>query len=119
MSFAISVHDPDAASGGAGFWHWVVINIPSSSQKLAGGVGTPDGASLPAGATHIPTDFGTPGWGGPCPPAGDKAHRYNFTVYALKVEKLELPATATASFAGFMINANALGKASFTSTYQR
>ncbi len=118
-SFAITVHDPDAVTGGAGFWHWVVINIPSSSQKLAGGAGKADGSALPTGATHIPTDFGTPGWGGPCPPTGDKAHRYNFTVYALKVDKLELPATATASLAGFMINANALGKASFTSTYQR
>ena len=36
-----------------------------------------------------------------------------------EMEKLELPATATASLAGFMINANALGKATFTSTYQR
>ncbi|MDZ5457964.1 YbhB/YbcL family Raf kinase inhibitor-like protein [Azohydromonas lata] len=51
------------------------------------------------------------------------AHRYHFTVYALKLDKLELPpkatATATASLAGFMVNANALGKAKFTSTYQR
>lgn len=118
-SFAITVHDPDAVTGGAGFWHWVVINIPASTQALAGNAGTTDGATLPAGSVQIPTDFGTPGWGGPCPPTGDKAHRYNFTVYALKVDKLELPATATASLTGFMINANALGKTSFTSTYQR
>ena len=56
--------------------------------------------------------------GGPCPPPG-KPHRYNFTLHALKVEKLDIPAGATASLAGFMINANSIGKASFTGTYGR
>ena len=64
-------------------------------------------------------DCGATGWGGPCPPKGNKAHRYNFTVYALKVEKLELPANPTASLTGFMVNANSLGKASFTARYGR
>ncbi|MGP1691863.1 MAG: YbhB/YbcL family Raf kinase inhibitor-like protein [Giesbergeria sp.] len=118
-SFAITVHDPDAVTGGAGFWHWVVVNIPANTQALPGNAGTSDGAALPTGALQIATDFGTPGWGGPCPPKGDKAHRYNFTVYALKVDKLELPPTVTASLTGFMINANALAKTSFTSTYKR
>ena len=54
-----------------------------------------------------------------CPPPGDKPHRYIFTVHALKTDKLELPADATAALAGYMINANALGKASFTATYGR
>jgi phosphatidylethanolamine-binding protein (PEBP) family uncharacterized protein len=40
-------------------------------------------------------------------------------VYALKVEKLELPANATASLAGFMVNGNALAKVTFTGTYGR
>jgi phosphatidylethanolamine-binding protein (PEBP) family uncharacterized protein len=57
--------------------------------------------------------------GGPCPPAGDKPHRYDFTVYALKVAKLDLPPTATASLAGFTINSNLLGKATFTGTFGR
>jgi phosphatidylethanolamine-binding protein (PEBP) family uncharacterized protein len=57
--------------------------------------------------------------GGTCPPAGDKAHRYIFTVHALKVEKLEIPADATAALAGFMINANTITKASFTAKYGR
>jgi phosphatidylethanolamine-binding protein (PEBP) family uncharacterized protein len=37
------------------------------------------------------TDFGGPGWGGPCPPVGHKPHRYNFSLHALKVDKLDLP----------------------------
>lgn len=90
-SFAITVHDPDAPAGGAGFWHWMVIDIPADVPSLASGQGTLDGQKLPAGSRQITTDFGVPGWGGPCPPEGSKPHRYNFTVYALGVEKLELP----------------------------
>jgi len=118
-SFAITVHDPDAPTGGAGFWHWVVINLPATMTGLAQGDGTQKGEHLPAGARQIRTDFGTTGWGGPCPPVGDKPHHYNFTVYALKVDHLDIPADATASLAGFMINQAALGKASFTARYGR
>ena len=118
-SFALMVHDPDAATGGAGFWHWVVVDIPATAVSLPRGVGTPDGGKLPGGARQIATDFGTPGWGGPCPPVGDTPHRYVFTVYALKVDRLELPANATASLAGFMVNANALGHASFSALFGR
>ncbi len=117
--FAVMVHDADAVTGGAGFWHWAIVNLPAGTSGLARGAGTADGQALPATARQIATDFGTPGWGGPCPPAGDKPHRYTFTVYALKADKLELPPNATASLSGFMVNANAIGKASFTSTYGR
>lgn len=118
-SFAITVHDPDAETGGAGFWHWMVVNIPAATRSLSRGAGNGDGTGLPGGAVQINTDFGVPGWGGPCPPIGEKPHRYNFTVYALKVDKLELPPNATASLAGFIINANALNKSTFTGMYGR
>ena len=116
-SFAVMLHDQDAPTGGAGFWHWVVVNLPASTTSLPQGAG--DGKALPAGALQINTDFGAPGYGGPCPPQGREAHRYTFTVYALKVDKLELPANATASLTGFMVNGNALGKASFVARYGR
>ena len=118
-SFALMVHDPDAPTGGAGFWHWVIVDIPAKTSSLAQGMGTSQGEGLPKGARQIPTDFGAPGWGGPCPPTGDAPHRYTFTVYALKVDRLELPANATASLTGFMVNANAIGKASFQAGYGR
>jgi Raf kinase inhibitor-like YbhB/YbcL family protein len=118
-SFALLVHDPDAPTGGAGWWHWVVINLPAAATELPKGAGKGDGSTLPAGATSIATDFGTPGYGGPCPPAGDKPHRYNFTLYALKVDKLDVPKDAKASLAGFMANANAIGKATLTGKYGR
>lgn len=118
-SFAITVHDPDAKTGGAGFWHWVVVDVPVTAHRLVQGAGAANSRALPEGAQQVATDFGVPGWGGPCPPQREAAHHYQFTVYALKVDKLGLPANATASFAGFVINQNALGKASFSTSYGR
>ena len=117
-SFAVTVYDPDAPTG-SGWWHWSVINLPASITELPADAGAVGGAKLPAGASHVRIDYGVAGWGGMCPPPGDKPHRYVFTVHALKTEKLEIPADATAALAGFMINANALGKASFTARYGR
>ena len=117
--YALMVHDADAATGGAGFWHWVVLDIPADASSIERGAGTEDGRDLPAGARQVRTDFGVPGWGGPCPPAADAAHTYTFTLYALPVAKLDVPADATASFAGFVVNGTALGSASFEATYDR
>lgn len=103
-SFAVTVFDPDAPSGG--WWHWTVVNIPAGVTKI------PEGASnlhqLPNGAVEGKTDFGQTGYGGACPPPG-KSHRYVFTVYALKEEKI--PADFDS------IDRNALAKASFTVKY--
>ena len=118
-SFALFCHDPDAPTGGAGFWHWLVIDIPAAARGLAQGAGTPDGAGLPAGSKQIRSDYGFAAWGGPCPPVGDPPHRYIFTVYALGVDKIEAPEGATASLVGFLVNQNVLAKASLTGLYGR
>ena len=117
-SFALLVHDPDAPTGGAGWWHWLVVNIPASETGLAKDAGRSDGSGLPAGAAHVPTDFGSFGWGGPCPPVGDKAHRYIFTLYALKTERLDVSG-GSASLAGYMVNGNAIGKATLIGKFGR
>jgi Raf kinase inhibitor-like YbhB/YbcL family protein len=117
-SFAVTVYDPDAPTG-SGWWHWSVINVPADVATLNSDAGAAGGANLPKGASHVRIDYGVAAWGGMCPPPGDKPHRYIFTVHALKIDKLEVPADATAALAGYMINANALGKASFTATYGR
>lgn len=117
-SFAVTVYDPDAPTG-SGWWHWVVFNLPADTAALAAGAGDPAAGKAPKGAVQSRTDFGRPGWGGPCPPKGDKPHRYVFTVHALKVDKLDLDENATAALVGFMINANRIGKAGFTATYGR
>jgi hypothetical protein len=120
-SFAVTVYDPDAPTG-SGWWHWVVFNIPASTTKLEQGAGDASGSKLPAGAVQSRTDFGGPGYGGPCPPQGSslkKPHRYIFSVHALKVEKLDLGPDSSGALVGFMLNANTLGKASFTGRYGR
>ena len=117
-SFAVTTYDPDAPTG-SGWWHWVVVNIPADVTELPADAGASGGANLPKGASQVRTDFGAAAWGGACPPQGDKPHRYIFTVYALKTDKLDIPGDATAALAGFMINANQIGKASFTGKYGR
>jgi len=117
-SFAVTVYDPDAPTG-SGWWHWVVFNIPASTTSLPAGAGNPGSSGMPQGAIQSRTDFGPPGYGGPCPPPGDKAHRYIFTVYALKVDNLGLDANASPAMVGFAINANKIAKAHFIGRYGR
>jgi Raf kinase inhibitor-like YbhB/YbcL family protein len=117
-SFAVTVYDPDAPTG-SGFWHWVVFNLPGSTTRIATGAGDPARHLMPAGATQNITDFGKPGYGGPCPPAGDKPHHYVFTVYALDVPQLDIPAGSTPAFVGFNIHGHTMAKATFTATYGR
>lgn len=118
-SYALMVHDANAPTGGAGWWHWVAYNIPADAKGLDQGAGTVDGAKLPNGAVQANTDFGAPGWGGPCPPQGHGVHNYVFTLYAIKTDKLEIPAGATASLAGYMINGNSLASAKLRGVYSR
>jgi Raf kinase inhibitor-like YbhB/YbcL family protein len=117
-SFAITVYDPDAPTG-SGFWHWVVANIPADATSLAKGAGDAKGSGMPAGALQIRTDFGAPGYGGPCPPKGDKPHHYHFTVFAVDVEKLDVDENATAAVVGFNLHFHTLGKATLTGMYGR
>jgi len=117
-SFALTVYDPDAPTG-SGWWHWVVYNIPSSVTKLAAGAGDPKKNLLPPGAVQGNTDFGAPGYGGPCPPVGDKPHHYHFTIFALDTDKLDVPPTATAAYVGFNLHAHTVGKAELTALYSR
>lgn len=110
-SFAVTVYDPDAPTG-SGWWHWGVVNIPANVNAIAAG-------SVPAGAVETRTDYGAAGYGGACPPAGDKPHRYIHTVWALDVAELKLDANASGALVGYMLNQHKLGKATLTATYQR
>ncbi|ADJ64383.1 kinase inhibitor [Herbaspirillum seropedicae] len=116
-SFAITVYDPDAPTG-SGWWHWTVFNIPASVRSLPAGATAP-GKGLPAGSIQGRTDFGSSGFGGACPPEGDKPHRYQFVVWALKTETLPLDAQASGAMLGFYLNAQALATAKLTAVYER
>jgi len=116
-SFALLVHDPDAPTG-SGWWHWLVHDIPPGTTSLPAGAGDPKKGLMPAGAVQGRNDYGSVGYGGPCPPPG-KPHRYNFTLYALKVAKLEVPAGGSAALIAFNARAQALGEAQLTGMYGR
>ncbi len=109
-SFALLMLDPDAPGGS--FVHWVVYDLPGSLSALPEGVsGSPD---LLEGTN----DYGAVGYGGPCPPPGP-AHRYFFTLYALKVPSLDLPVGATATELVRAMNGAVLAEAEWMGTYRR
>jgi len=118
-SFALMVHDPDAPTGGAGFWHWIVLDIPADVRELRQGAGSTEPDAMPEGVTQVANDYGVPGWGGPCPPEADDPHRYNFTLYALPMAELDVPEGASKAVTGFIVNANAIGTATLQGTYDR
>lgn len=116
QSLVLTKYDPDAPTG-SGFWHWIVYNIPATATGLAQGAGNP-GGTLPTGAQQLNNDAGQPGFVGACPPAGDRPHRYVYTLYALN-RTLDLPANASPAFLGFNLNGAVLAKTSLTATYGR
>lgn len=117
-SFALTVYDPDAPTG-SGWWHWLVVNIPATYNKIPSNFGGENKFVLGNGATQARNDFGTFSFGGACPPKGDKPHRYIFTIYALKTDKINLEENSTAALAGFFIHQNILAKASFETYFGR
>jgi Raf kinase inhibitor-like YbhB/YbcL family protein len=117
-SFALTLYDPDAPTG-SGFWHWVLFDIDSSVNQVAPGLGSADAIDLGASGIQATNDYGVTGYGGPCPPKGLPAHRYIFTVHALGVPKLDLPANAPNAVVRFMIYRNTLATATLTGLYKR
>lgn len=122
-SFALSITDPDLPEEfnfQRSFAHWLVYNIPSDARAL------PEGASMtsamPSGTHELNSDFvtfGIPGFGrgysGPWPP--DAAHRYVFTLYALKVRSIDLdPKADLAAFAQAVLPVT-IDQTSFSATY--
>ncbi len=87
-SFVLTCIDPHPV---ANYWvHWMVINIPASTLEI------PLDASnkkMPAGCVELNSSYGFKGYGGPQPPDGTGAHPYVFSIYALNIEKIEIPET--------------------------
>ena len=115
-SFAITIYDPDAPTG-SGWWHWQVVNIPTSVTSIHTDASAKK--TLPKGALEINNDYGTSGFGGACPPIGDKPHTYIVTVHALDVETLPVEVGTNAPIVGYQINAHTIQKASLVSYYGR
>jgi Raf kinase inhibitor-like YbhB/YbcL family protein len=116
-SLAITIYDPDAATQ-SGWWHWLLYNLPAKTRRLAQGAGSP-GGKLPSGARQGPNDFGSRDYGGVCPPAGDRPHRYHVIVWALRVSRLPAPAGASAALIDYLIEANAFAHRTVIVRYGR
>jgi len=88
-----------------------VLDIPSALRRLAEG-------RVPKGTVETKNSFGDTGWGGPCPPEGDKPHRYVFAVYALK-QTLGLDSGASPDDVQNAVADHAIGRGTLTGLFGR
>lgn len=115
QSYVITEYDPDAPTG-SGFWHWTLFNLPASVTSLAAGANS----APPAGVIQGYTDYGSSGYGGPCPPVGDGPHHYNFQVLALDEATVPgVTATSTGTYLTFNILSHTLARGTYQGTYAR
>lgn len=106
-TLVLIVDDPDAP---AGDWvHWLVWNINPATTEINEG-------KKPEEATEGTTDFGKPGWGGPCPPGG--THRYQFKLYALD-KILSLPVTTRKADLQAAMSAHIIDQSILIGMYKR
>jgi Raf kinase inhibitor-like YbhB/YbcL family protein len=113
-SFALSMVDPHPVA--QNWVHWLVINLPANVASLEEGA---SGKKMPPGAVELKNSFGDIGYGGPQPPKGTGDHPYVFTLYALKVEKLDLGANTSLSTFKKTLEGKTLGSATITGKYGR
>lgn len=110
-SFALICHDPDAPRPN-GWYHWLVVNIDKNidSIKKAGKI---------ENALETVTDFEKSGYGGACPPVGHGIHHYNFTIYALDVEKIDVVETTKPLDVEKEVLKHAIAKSTITGLFER
>ncbi len=152
QSFALICHDPDVPSQGdnvnqegkvvpaslarVDFYHWVLVNIPASTDEIA--AASHSHGITAHGKTAQQSPIGTPGindytawfkgdanmeghyfgYDGPCPPWNDELlHHYVFTIYALNVPSVSLSGPFTGADALQAIQPFIIDQASITGTY--
>jgi Raf kinase inhibitor-like YbhB/YbcL family protein len=112
-SFALIMDDPDAPGGT--FTHWVLFDIPASTQQLAEGAGS-NNTGGPIGVSGN-NGLSQTGYMGPCPPSG--IHRYYFRLYALDVPSLNLKEGASRSEVETAMKGHAIGIADTMGRYEK
>jgi Raf kinase inhibitor-like YbhB/YbcL family protein len=119
-SFAVTLFDPFRPPA-SGWWHWLVFDIPATATQLPRDAGVPGNSGMPQGARQGKPDGEAPEahYYGPCPDEGDPPHHYTFTVYALSVEHLNVPATSTAANVDYEISTKTLAKATIVRLFSR
>jgi len=115
-SFAITMYDPDAPTE-HGWWHWMVVNIPSKINFFPRNAGSVGNKYFNLGLQCV-NDYGEVGYGGPCPPPG-KPHRYIITIYALDVAKLNVSKEINPQKLYSIILSHTIQKDSIKSLYKR
>lgn len=96
--------------------HWLVINMPKGCEGLEEGASR---KAMPSGSRELKNSFKDFGYGGPQPPYGTGLHPYVFTVYALDIERLDLPSDITLEAFMKAIRPHVLGQASITGYFGR
>ncbi len=110
-SFTLIMDDPDAP---AGTWnHWLLFDIPAAAHSLAQGYKP---GQLGVSGT---SDFGRPGYGGPCPPRGHGPHRYFFRLYAVRAASLGLKPGARRSEIDRALRGQVLAETQYMGRYER
>lgn len=113
-SYLLIVEDPDAPMGT--FVHWMLYDIPAGSQGISHGAG--NGKKIKDMKQGL-NDFGHIGYGGPCPPKGHGAHRYNFILKALDIPALGLNDGARKSDLERAIAGHVLAETRITGKFER
>jgi Raf kinase inhibitor-like YbhB/YbcL family protein len=116
QSFALIVEDPDApdpANPRLTWVHWMLYNIPPSTDSLPEDVTL---SGLPAGTLEGLNDWRRTGYGGPCPPIG--RHRYFHRLYALDCLLPDLARPRRPAFLA-AIKGHILRQAELIGTYKR
>jgi hypothetical protein len=95
-----------------------LFNLGPELRSLPAGAGATGKA--PKGAVLGFTDYGESTYGGMAPPPGDPAHRYQFSVYALDVPRVEGgdERTTYAKFR-FLIRGHVLAQGTLTGLFAR
>src|SRR5580658_7958539 len=117
MSFAVILHDTDAApqKGTMDVTHWIFWNIPATSTSVAAGMkqdASPDGIMQGKNVRNMP------GFLPPCPPVGGTPHHYIFELYALDT-KLDLPAGSARADLLKAMDGHVVGKATYVGLFGR
>ena len=118
-SFVLTLFDRDERSTPSGWWHWVVYDLPPTTDHLVQNAGAAISTLLPPATLQGRSDLGIAAYHGPCPAKGDPPHRYVFTIYALSVAKLQVAAEASGAMATSTAQDALLGKATFVAHYGR
>ena len=109
-SAVLTMIDQDASP--SKWSHWLVVDLPREARLSRG-------ATPPAPARTMKSDFGDAAYGGPCPPKGTGAHHYAFSIWFMPSAHTRFAEGASATDVERQLGRTALARVSLTATAQR